>query len=183
MNKIAIVTLFLSALSVVWVANAENDSSKDRNVTIIQGRSTADGKSDMKERLLEECIVSLPAVDELEAQVDAQSEYLREINGEAGRDEFVNTYSATIEINYMLHQKVLVVVTTSTIQAQEPVMKVVDRNIRQTVRFESNPANGDIFAGRSNRQYYFSTREGAIEDARERAQVWLKQQSAVVCPD
>jgi hypothetical protein len=64
---------------------------------------------------------------------------------------------------------------------QPAVMKEMQKTIRQTQRFESDPANGDLFAGRSKRQYYFSTREGAVNDARQKAAAWLKQQAAVVC--
>lgn len=182
MKKLLIISV--SAVAVVVsgsFAGEQNVSTQNRNITVIQGHSTADGSSDITERVLEECIVSLPALGSLDAQVDAQTEFLREINGEPGNNDFRKFYSAAIDINYMLHQKVLVIVTSSTVQAQDPVMKVVERNVKQSVRFESNPANGDMYAGRSNRQYYFSTREGAVEDAKARAAVWLKQQSAVVC--
>ncbi|KMQ52894.1 hypothetical protein CHISP_0115 [Chitinispirillum alkaliphilum] len=184
MKKMALVSLsVLSSLAFTTLAGEDRATTENKNVTIIQGRSTADGSSEITERILEECIIALPGVGDLDAQVDAETEFLREINGETGKNEFVTVYSASIDINYMLHQKVLIIVTSSTVQAQEPVMKVVERNLRQTVRFESNPANGDIFAGRSNRQHYFSTREGAVNDAKTRAAAWIKQQSAVVCAE
>lgn len=182
MNRFLMTSIIGIAVVVSGSVGEENVSAENKKITVIQGHSTADGSSDINERILEECIVSLPDMGSLEVQVDAATEFLREINGEPVND-FRKVYSATIDINYMLHQKVLVIVTSSTVEAQDPVMKVVDRNIKQTVRFQSNPANGDMFAGRSKRQYYFSTKEGAVEDAKAKAAVWLKQQSAVICKE
>jgi hypothetical protein len=137
----------------------------------------------VRKELLEECIVSLPQPVDLDADVSSSSFFLKGINGDNSNNAFVKTYTAVIEINYMLHQKELIIVTTSSVQGQEPVMKVFERNIRRKKSFESNSTNGDIYAGRSNRQHYFSTAEGAIKDAKKRALVWLRQQAAVVCPD
>jgi len=156
-------------------------TTQNKTVTILKGTATADAKSDVRERLLEECIVSLPAAGELAPVVSSDARYLREINGDPARNEFTKNYTAVIDINYMLYQKVLLIVTSNAVPAGQPVMKEMDKNIRQTVRFESLPANGDLYAGRSKREYYFSTPEGAIADARKKAEVWLKQQSAVIC--
>ncbi len=180
-------TLMISVLSCgllafgAWAQTEGKSVTENKNVTIIHGQSTADGSSDLKERILEECIESLPSPQELEAEVSSQSVYLKEINGDPAKNDFVKTYSASVVINYMLHQKVLMIVTTSSIQGQEPVMKVVERSIKQSKRFDSNSGDGDIYAGRSNRKYYFSTADAAAADAKQRAQVWVKQQKAVVC--
>jgi hypothetical protein len=37
----------------------------EKDITIIHGQSIADGKSEIGERILEECIVSPPQVDDL----------------------------------------------------------------------------------------------------------------------
>ena len=34
-------------------------------------------------------------------------------------------------------------------------MKVMEKNLKQTKQFTSSSSEGDLFAGRSNRQYYF----------------------------
>ncbi|MCX7727112.1 MAG: hypothetical protein N2053_09725 [Chitinispirillaceae bacterium] len=60
-------------------------------------------------------------------------------------------------------------------------MKVMDKSLKQTKVFTSDPSNGDIYAGRSRRQYYFSTAEAAAKDVKERAAAWIKQQQAVIC--
>ncbi len=156
-------------------------STQNKNITVISGHATADGSSEVRERVLEECIVSLPKAEDLEAVVTSEPRYLKEINGNPEKNDFVKSYSAVIEINYILYQKVLFIVTVSSVPATEPNMKPMEKNIRQTKRFESNPANGDSYAGRSRREYYFSTPEGATSDARKQAQIWLKQQSAVIC--
>jgi hypothetical protein len=155
--------------------------TENKNVTLVSAASTVDGKSEISEKLLEECIVSLPRVDDLDAEVTSQVAFLKEINGDPNKNDFVKSYHAVIEINYMLHQQSLIIVTTSSVQGQEPVMKVVEKTLRQSKLFESNPSEGDYFAGRSNRQYYFPTAEAAIADVKHRAAVWIKQQSAVVC--
>jgi hypothetical protein len=155
--------------------------TQNKNVTIITGQSSADGKSEVREQILEECIVSLPGPDGLEAVVQSQPLFLKEINGNSGQNDFVKTFSASIDINYMVYQKVLFIVTTSSVSGVEPIMKVMEKQIRHGKQFVSNPLNGDIYAGRSRREYYFSTAEAATADARKQAQIWLKQQSPVVC--
>ena len=180
-RMMAIALVSLLAPAGLPAKDAAETGTQNKNVTVIKAQSSADGKSEMREELLEECIVSLPAAQDVQAAVSTEAQFLRAINGDANKNEHTRTYSATIEINYMLYQKVLIVVTTNAVTAQEPVMKVMDKNIKQTKTFTSNPANGDMYAGESHRQYYFSTAEGAVSDARKQAQVWLAQQSAVVC--
>ena len=176
------VTLLISLLaSPGFSQDNQKSSTENKNVTIIHSTSTADGKSDISERILEECIVSLPKAGDLEPVIGSNSEYLKEINGEPAKNEFVKTYSATLDINYMLYQKVLVIVATSSAQGQEPVMKVMEKNLKQSKHFESNSANGDLFAGRSHRQYYFSTQSAAKDEVVKQASAWIRQQSSVVC--
>jgi hypothetical protein len=159
-----------------------DDATGNKNITIIQGQSTADGTSQLSERLLEECIAAVPDVGTLEPVVSSQSQFLKEVNGDGARNEFVKTYTASLDISYMIRQKVLVVVTTNSVQGQEPVMKVMDKSLQQSKHFESNSPDGDLFAGRSHREYYFSTSEGAKKDVVNRAAAWIKQQSAIICP-
>jgi selenocysteine-specific translation elongation factor len=155
--------------------------TENKNVTVVQAASTVDGKSEISEKLLEECIVSLPQVEDLDAEVTSQVAFMKEINGDPNKNDFVKSYHAVIEINYMLHQQSLIIVATSSIQGQEPVMKVVEKTLRQIKLFESNPSEGEYYAGRSLRQYYFPTAEAAISDVKRRVGIWIKQQSAVVC--
>lgn len=180
MNRIISALILIAGVSALVFAEQDEKRVVEKNVTVLHGQAP-DGKSEIGERILEECIVSLPGVDELAPEVVSQSVYLKEINGDPSKNDFVKTYSATIEINYMIYQKVLLVVTTNSIQGQEPVMKVMEKSIKQSKRFESNSSDGDLYAGRSRRQYYFSTSEGAAADVKKRAAVWLKQQHSVVC--
>lgn len=156
-------------------------NTANKNITVVSTQSAADGKSEVSEKLLEECIVSLPSTEDLDAEVTSSSAYVKEINGDPGKNDWVKMYKAEIEINYMLHQQSLIIVTTASVQGQEPVMKVVEKSLAQSKRFESNPTEGGNYAGRSNRQYYFPTAEAAVQDVKRRAAIWLKQQSAVVC--
>lgn len=180
MKKLIVTSMLITAWSIGSSVNAD-DNVTSKDVTIIHGTSTADGKSQIGERILEECIVSLPSVNELEPVVNSGSQYLKEINGDPQKNEFVKTYSATLEINYILYQKVLIVVTTNSVKGQEPVMKVMEKNLTQSKRFESSASDGDLYAGRSRREYYFSSPEAASNDVKKRASAWIKQQSSVMC--
>lgn len=180
MNKIFCAIVLMAGLSAAVFAEDE-EGVTEKNITVIHGQSTADGKSEVGERILEECIVTLPQVEDLIPEVTSESRFLKEINGDPAKNDFVKTYNAAIEINYMVYQKVLVVVTTNSIKGQEPVMKVMEKSIKQSKRFVSNSSDGDLYAGRSKRQYYFSTSDGASDDVKKRAAVWLKQQAAVTC--
>ena len=175
------VILPLLLVGILAPAAFTEKNSDDKNITIIQGQSTADGKSQVTERLLEECIGALPDPASLEPVVSSSSDYLKEINGDPAKNEFVKTYTASLEINYTVRQKALIVVTTNSVQGQEPVMKVLEKTLTRSKKFTSNAADGDLYAGRSRRQYYFSTPEGATDDVRNRASAWIRQQSAVRC--
>jgi hypothetical protein len=184
MKKILFITVIASLVPLSSYSEDNSPTDNDavnKNVTIIKSQSTADGKSELNERILEECIVSLPKVDQLEPEITSDSKYLKEINGDPSKNEFVKMYTASLEINYMIYQKVLVVVTTNSIQAKEPVMKVMEKNLKQSKSFVSNSSEGDLYAGQSHRQYYFSSPEAASNDVKKRAAAWLKEQSAVIC--
>jgi len=173
----------IANIAIIAIVTATSLLAADdtKNVTIIQGTSTADGKSQVSEKLLEECIVSLPSPETLDPIITSESQFLKEIDGDPGKNDFVKTYTATLEINYKIKQKVLIVVTTSSVQGQEPVMKVLDKELTQSKKFTSNSSDGDLYAGRSHRQYYFSTPEGAKKDVQSRAAAWIKQQATIVC--
>jgi hypothetical protein len=174
-------TMFLCASALCLQGYGENGVTQNKNITVLSGQSTADGTSEVRERVLDECIVSLPKAEDLEAVVAADARYLKEINGNPAQNDFVKVYLATIDINYMVYQKTLFIVTTSSVPALEPNMKVMEKNIPRSKRFESISSNGDLYAGRSRREYYFSTAEAATADARKQATIWLKQQAAIVC--
>lgn len=182
MDKLIGIALIVSLTAAGGVYAADKAPlTENKNVTLVQAASTVDGKSEISEKLLEECIVSLPRVEDLDAEVTSQVAFMKEINGDPNKNDFVKSYHAVIEINYMLHQQSLIIVATSSIQGQEPVMKVVEKTLRQSMLFESNPSEGEYYAGRSLRQYYFPTAEAAVSDVKHRAAIWIKQQSAVVC--
>jgi hypothetical protein len=181
MNKIFCVTILAAILPMGIYAGDGDNRTVDKDITVIHGTSSADGRSEVGERILEECIVSLPNAEDLEPEISSADPFLKEINGDPAKNEIVKTYSASLDINYMLYQKVLVVVTTNSIKGQEPVMKVMEKNLKQAKHFVSNSSEGDIFAGRSHRQYYFSTPEAAAKDVKKRASAWIKQQVSVLC--
>jgi len=80
------------------------------------------------------------------------------------------------------YQKELIIITQNALQGSKPEMREVERRLKKSIIFRSDSQNGDLYAGRSRRNYYFSTKKGAVEDAREKAIAWVNQQSAVICP-
>ncbi len=162
---------------------AEGTTTEKKTVTIINAESSADGSTQLGREALKECIVSLPKLEAFEPVVSADSKYLKGINGEEGKNDWARVYSAKITLNYMVYRSDLLIVATKTIEGKSPVMKDLDKQLPRSQDFFSNPANGDLFAGRSHREYYFSKPDDAIKDVRSQAQVWLGAQKSLLCPD
>jgi hypothetical protein len=176
-NKSFALALFCALLA----CGAFAQSGKNSRVAVIGGGSV-DGSSQVTEKLLEECIVSLPSLKELEADVTARTEYLKEINGDPGKNDHVKVYTATVQISYKVRQKVLTIVTQNSLEAQKPLTREDERIVMKMSKpFESDAGEGDIFAGRSNRRYYYSTPEAAASNAKKRAEIWVGQQQNVLC--
>ncbi len=158
------------------------DGATEKNFTVITAGSQADGSSEVTRETTMDCLLNLPDPAALEASITSQSVYLKGINGETGKDGWTKVYSARLELNYLEYQKALLIVTQRSVQGQPPVLKEVEKTLKQSKVFESNPAEGDLYAGRSKREYYFTTAEGAVQDVKKRAQAWVAQQKPVVCP-
>jgi hypothetical protein len=175
--------LIVSILIALFTTSLYADDSKTENkdITIISAQSSSDGKSEVRKELLEECIFSLPNANTLEAVVTSDSKYLHNVNGDLNKNGYYKVYSATVEVNYLLYQKELIIITTSSIKGQKPVMKEVDKKVRQRKDFASDANNGDLFAGKGTRQYYFSTEQKAVEDVMKRVKTWLQQQKNTLC--
>jgi hypothetical protein len=121
-------------------------------------------------------------MSQLRPVTDSTSRFMKAIGGELENNRSIRTYSASIELTYVIYRKTLVVVTTSSIERSEPVFREADGRFDRSIVFVSNPENGDMFAGRNLvKEYFFSTEQGAVEDARRRAQAWLEQKGAVRC--
>lgn len=174
-------TVLAGAIWLVVLPAAAAEKTENKNITVLTTQSTADGETQVWKEVLEECVAELPPASALEPEVTSQTLFLKEINGQEGRNDHTRVYSAKLAVNYMLYQKVLIVVSSRTVQAQEPILKEVERRVRQSKTFESNASDGDLYAGRSNRKYYFSTPQAAAKDVLERAKVWLKQQTGASC--
>ena len=158
------------------------DDTQRAITTIVGARSNSDGSSKIDSQTIEECIQSLPSASELEPVVNAQSKFLKMINGDINDNRSVRTYSAEINLTYVIYRKRLIVVTTSSIEKSEPVFKEVDGRFNETQSFTSNSQNGDAYAGREYvHDYYFSTPEAAIADVTQRAKAWLSQKRSVMC--
>jgi hypothetical protein len=157
-------------------------AQKSEKKVYLHGGATVDGKSTVEEKLLEECIVSLPSFKELEADVTARTEYLKEINGEAGKNDQIKVYTAAVKISYKVRQKILIIITQNSLDGTAPVTRTDERVImKETAPFESDPGEGNIFAGRSSRKYYYTSPDAAAENAKKRAQTWVAQQQNVLC--
>jgi hypothetical protein len=181
----------LSTLSLVTVLtftlNAQGAEPKDKiqkkTVTVINAESSADGSTQIGREAIKECIVTLPKADALDPEVTADSRFLKEINGETTKNDWVRIYTAKLTINYMVYRKDMLIVATKTIEGKDPVLKELEKRLPMSQVFVSNPANGDTFAGRSNRQYYFTKQDEVVKDVRAQALVWLKEQAPLLCTD
>ncbi|MDR2591878.1 MAG: hypothetical protein LBC59_03630 [Chitinispirillales bacterium] len=175
--------LAVASLSVLLAAGgAFAQQNKGGKLVVVQGSSSVDGKTNVTEKLLEECIVALPSFKELEADVTARTEVLKAINGEEGKNDQMKVYTATVRVSYKVRQKILIIITQNTLDASAPVTREEERIVmRETPPFESDPGEGNVFAGRSNRKYYYTSPEAAADNAKKRAQIWVGQQQNVLC--
>jgi hypothetical protein len=172
------------AFACVPAAAADAPAKTERKtVTLINATGTADGSSEISREAVKECIVALPAADALEPEITSDARYLKEINGEANKNEWVKVYTAKLVINYQVFKKDLLIVATKSVEGKEPTLREVEKRLPAAKEFLSNPADGDTYAGRSNRQYYYTRPEAAAKDVKDRATVWLKQQKPLVCVD
>jgi hypothetical protein len=162
--------------------SAARTSTQNKNITVVSASASSDGSSEITREKVQDCIISLPDPDKIEAQVSSASVFVHGVGGVAGRNEWVKSYSARLDVTYLTREKDLIIVTTRSIQGQPPVFREVEKLLRHTETFLSNSTEGDTYGGRSNRQYYFTTREAAINDVKSRARVWISQQVPAVCP-
>lgn len=173
----------LATLGWASTATAQATASKqEKTVTVISADAKIDGSSEISREVVKDCISALPDATSLEPEITSENLYLHEINGDAGKNEWTRVYTAKLEVNYLQTKKEMLVVTTRSVQAQAPVFKEIDKSLRQSQSFVSDPAGGDMFAGRSKRQYYYTKAEGAAKDVRQRAQSWVQQHKSVLCP-
>ncbi|MCD6024521.1 MAG: hypothetical protein K0Q91_1437 [Fibrobacteria bacterium] len=176
-----LLALVLAPLGTTLAAEPATNKT-EKTVTFVKAETSADGGSEIAREKLMDCIVSLPNPERLQAQVTSQSVFVQGVNGEAGRNEWIKSYIARLDVSYLTREKELIIVTTRNINGQPPVLREVEKTLKHTQTFISNSTEGEVFAGRSDRQYYFTKAESAIRDVRERAKVWISQQEAVVCP-
>jgi hypothetical protein len=155
--------------------------TENKNITVVTAESSADGGSTIAREKVQDCIIALPDPEKVEALVSSEALYVQGINGEK-RNDWIKSYSARLDVTYLTREKDLVIVTTRSVQGQPPVFREVEKTLRHTETFISNPTQGDAFGGRSDRRYYFTTAEGAIQDVKARARVWIGQQAPAVCP-
>jgi hypothetical protein len=174
---------FTLAAAAAAAADTGPGKVEKKTVTLINATGSADGSSEISREAVKECIVALPPADALEPEVTSDSRYLKEINGEAGKNDWVKTYSAKLIINYQVYKKDLLIVATRSVEGKEPTLREVEKRLPASKEFASNPADGDTYAGRSNRQYYYTKAEAAAKDVKDRAAVWLKQQKPLLCGD
>jgi hypothetical protein len=156
--------------------------TENKNITVVTAETSADGSSTIAREKIQDCILALPDPDKLEALVFSEALFVQGLNGEKGRNEWIKSYSARLDVAYLTREKDLVIVTTRSVQGQPPVFREVEKTLRHTETFVSNAAEGDAFAGRSDRRYYFTTAEGAVKDVKARARIWIGQQAPAVCP-
>lgn len=177
-----ICTLVLSLVLLTVADVARADDAERKTLTVVGANAGGVGGSQINSEIIEECIQTLPSLDQLQPITDARSEFLKAINGDIEHNASVRSYSAVVDVTYSIYQKKLVVVTTSSIERSEPVFREVEGRFDRLMQFRSNPENGDSFAGRDlAKDFYFSTPEAAIADAKRRAEAWINQKKAFLC--
>jgi hypothetical protein len=182
MNRhLAILSGMILAVGLATAAETARDKVERKTVTLINATGNADGSSEISREAVKECIVSLPSAEAIEPEVTSDSRYLKEINGDPNKNDWVKVYTARLVINYQVYKKDLLIVATKSVEGKEPTIREVEKRLPESKEFASNPADGDTFAGRSNRQYYYTRPEAAAKDVKERAGVWLKQQKPLLC--
>jgi len=163
-------------------ASVQADDRERKSLTLISAETSADGQTQVHRELLEECILDLPTPSELVPVVTRNEEFLKAKDGNLDRNESTQTFSAVIDVGYVVRQTKLLIITTSSIEKTEPILKEVEGRLPRSVQFQSDSKNGDHFAGRGlARVYYFGTKQAAIDDVRVRAIAWLAQQKTVYC--
>ena len=183
-NPIAIISVLTLSYGLASGADAKDkDKWEKKHVTVISAQGNADGSSEISREAVRECIVALPSADAIEPEVVSDSRFLKEINGEPNKNAWTKVFTAKLTINYQVYKKDLLIVTTKSVEGRDPTMKEVEKRLPHSKEFVSNPADGDTYAGRSNRQYYFTKPEDATGDVKSRAKVWLKQQAPLLCGD
>ncbi|MDB5048593.1 MAG: hypothetical protein JWO30_1664 [Fibrobacteres bacterium] len=180
---LAVISGLAIACGFAMGADTAKDKTERKTVTVIHAQGTADGSSEISREAVKECILSLPTAEALDPEVVSESRFLKEINGDPNKNEWAKIFTAKITINYQVFKKDLLIVATKSVEGKEPTMREVEKRLPQSKEFVSNPADGDTYAGRSNRQYYFTKQDDAVVDVKNRAKVWLKQQGPLLCTD
>lgn len=180
MFKKAFTIIALAAAMTLPILAGETENI-NKKVTIIQAQGQNQKPGPIESKLLEECIISLPSATTLEATIESKNQFLKGIGGDEKNSGWVKTYIATVEIPYLVKQKELVIVPVASIEGAPPKMETFIKRLPNRETFVSDCDNGDIIAGRSNRQSYFSTAEKAKADAIERAKVWINQNNHLLC--
>jgi hypothetical protein len=182
-HHLAVIPGLAIACGLALGAETAKDKTERKNITVITAQGTADGSSEISREAVKECIVTLPTAEALDPDVVSESRFLKEVDGDPNRNEWTKVYTAKITINYQVYKKDLLIVATKSVEGKEPTMREVDKRLPQSKEFVSNPADGNTYAGRSNRQYYFTKQDDAVLDVKNRAKVWLKQQTPLLCSD
>ena len=179
---------FLIILFFILTAPAFSQESLNINKKVfhikVKDSSGTNGETKLYRELLDECYSDIPDVDAVIGDISSTTYFLKGINqvpNEVLKNDWVRDYSATVEVNYMLRQTVLIIATTKSIEGKEPIFQKVHKKQKRTKRFESRHENGDSYGGRSKRRYFHSNEKSALKDARRQAKRWLSQQEAVMC--
>ena len=180
-HHLAVIPGLALACSLALAAEPAKDKTERKNITLITAQGNADGSTEISREAVKECIVTLPTAEALEPDVVSESRFLKEINGDPNKNDWAKVFTAKITINYQVYKKDLLIVATKSVEGKEPTLKDVEKRLPKSKEFESNPADGDTYAGRSNRQHYFTKQEDAVQDVKARAKVWLKQQGPLLC--
>lgn len=154
----------------------------DKKIIIIKHQDTTSNNGEVKiyKETLQECIGAIPDLNAVQAVISSEPVFAKGINGTTEKN-WIKKYTASITINYTMVKTSLYLVTQKSIDPKKPDFKEFNKREVKSMTFVSESSNGDSFAGRSHRFYYFSSAEKATTDVKKQATVWLSTQEAVMC--
>jgi len=175
-------------LLIILLASISISIAQDKTITIIKVKANTkdNGKITIYKEILDECITNIPEIDNIQADYISETKFVKGINYDHNEDkllikDFVKIYTATVEVNYMLRQTQVLIVSTKSIKGNPPEFKKMYKKQKRTKRFKSRHQNGNTYGGRSKRFYFHNKYEDAQKDARRQAKIWLSSQKAVMC--
>jgi lauroyl/myristoyl acyltransferase len=178
-------SIFCASLLSIFIGGslAAETKTTNKNLRLISGTVSADGKTTIHEELLDQCIASLPEFSSLSPDITSETPWLKKIMGIDSNAAYQKVYNAKILINYRNRHNKLLIISQNGLEKSEPILKEIKTEAPAQKLIVSDLSDSDFFAGNSPRVYYFASAEAAEKSARKRAEIWLKANQHLICKD